>query len=94
MTNDGRPVRTLTLQESGGHVAHALGEGAPVRFLTCPICSHDRVRVLRTDGPRRRRECLRCRHRWATVEIDERQLHLLQRARAAVLEAADRLKVA
>jgi transcriptional regulator NrdR family protein len=37
--------------------------------VNCPICSYDESRVLRTTGDRRERECMRCRHRWRTLEM-------------------------
>jgi transcriptional regulator NrdR family protein len=37
--------------------------------MNCPVCSHDESRVLRTTGDRRERECVRCRHRWRTLEL-------------------------
>lgn len=42
--------------------------------VNCPVCSGD-TRVLRTDEVERRRECVRCGHRFPTVEIlkDEHQ---------------------
>jgi transcriptional regulator NrdR family protein len=36
--------------------------------MNCPLCKAD-SRVLRTTGPERRRECVRCGHRWTSVEI-------------------------
>jgi transcriptional regulator NrdR family protein len=35
--------------------------------------------VIRTDGNRRRRECLTCRHRWNTFELVEEELMRLKR---------------
>jgi transcriptional regulator NrdR family protein len=37
--------------------------------MNCPVCAHDESRVLRTTGDRRERECMRCRHRWRTLEM-------------------------
>jgi transcriptional regulator NrdR family protein len=43
--------------------------------MNCPTCAHPDHRVLRTDAKdgrvRRARECLRCGHRWHTVEMPE-----------------------
>lgn len=43
--------------------------------MNCPICAHPDHRVLRTDAKdgtmRRVRECLRCAHRWFTMEAPE-----------------------
>ena len=37
--------------------------------MNCPVCAHNESRVLRTTGDRRERECMRCRHRWRTLEV-------------------------
>lgn len=43
--------------------------------MTCPLCSHPDTRVFRTTERagrvRRTRQCCRCGHKWATVEIAE-----------------------
>ena len=36
--------------------------------MKCLVCGGI-SRVLRTEGGTRRRECLRCHHRWTTIEI-------------------------
>lgn len=41
--------------------------------MTCPICSHTETRVIRKTGQDRRRECLRCGHRWTTIEVDKKR---------------------
>lgn len=43
--------------------------------MTCPQCGHSRSQVLRTDAPRRTRQCLSvsCGHRWTTVEVTGEQ---------------------
>ncbi len=53
--------------------------------MNCPICSSD-SRVLRTDNGARRRECLRCKHRFSTIEVrredHERIRNITERAKA------------
>lgn len=53
--------------------------------LNCPVCNGD-TRVLRTDETERRRECVRCGHRFPTVEVlkddHERSLRIIEDARA------------
>jgi transcriptional regulator NrdR family protein len=60
--------------------------------MNCPVCSHD-SRVLKTLETERRRECLRCGHRFTTTEIlkdeHQRREELLRDARAL----AERLAV-
>lgn len=40
---------------------------------TCPSCKHRGVKVVDTHphpyGRRRRRTCVKCRHRWSTIEV-------------------------
>ena len=40
--------------------------------MNCPICQHGESQVVRTDQEvvaiKRRRQCLRCGHRWNTFE--------------------------
>jgi transcriptional regulator NrdR family protein len=55
--------------------------------VDCPLCHGDEVRVLRTDGDRRRRECARCRHRWTTIEVTEQELEADRRIAKAVRKA-------
>lgn len=61
--------------------------------MNCPICSQN-TRVLRADGPDRRRACTACGHRFSTTEVlkeeQQRQLEAVQ----TVLEAAEKLKAA
>jgi transcriptional regulator NrdR family protein len=60
--------------------------------VNCPVCSHD-SRVLKTTDTERRRECLRCGHRFTTTEIlkdeQDRREALIRDARAL----AERLAV-
>lgn len=48
--------------------------------MTCPICS-EKTKVLETradtDSIRRRRECIRCRFTFTTIEISEDLLERL-----------------
>lgn len=39
--------------------------------MNCPVCNHGEHRVLRTNGARRTRECLKCGKRWFTIEAPE-----------------------
>jgi transcriptional regulator NrdR family protein len=52
--------------------------------MNCPVCSHDESRVLRTTGDRRERECMRCRHRWRTLEMQAEIAAKLSEAAQAV----------
>ena len=53
--------------------------------MNCPVCDAD-SRVLRTSDTERKRQCVRCGHRFPTVEIlkDEHQRRetILKDARA------------
>jgi len=61
--------------------------------MNCPVCEHTEHSVVKTEPApgtiRRRRQCLRCRHRWTTHEgmanLAE-QLECLKRALAPVAE--------
>jgi hypothetical protein len=46
--------------------------------VNCPLC-HAASSVIRTDGNRRRRECVTCRYRWNTVELADPELKRLRR---------------
>jgi transcriptional repressor NrdR len=43
--------------------------------MNCAVCTSPDHRVIETedsgDAIRRRRQCLRCKHRWTTFERDE-----------------------
>jgi transcriptional regulator NrdR family protein len=61
--------------------------------MKCPLCHHPESRVARAapanngETMRRRRECLKCRHRWNTFENNEdaaAELHRLKQACAPV----------
>lgn len=47
--------------------------------VNCSICQGD-SRVLRKEGAERRRECLRCKHRWTTVEQQKERVAVIERA--------------
>lgn len=56
--------------------------------MPCPLCTHPDSRVLRTSERdngqiRRTRQCVRCGHRWPTVEIAESEAQQIARVRAA-----------
>lgn len=61
--------------------------------MNCPTCSGD-TRILRTDDTERKRECVRCGHRFPTVEILKDEHQRQEEAVRTVLEAAERLKAA
>lgn len=56
--------------------------------IPCPICTHQVSKVIETRGNRRRRECLRCRHKWTTLEVPHgeyiRAIRLRERVRELV----------
>lgn len=58
-------------------------------MVNCPLCSAD-SKVFNTrphDGAVwRRRECLKCRHRWSTYEITELAFKRVERVEAIVAE--------
>lgn len=49
--------------------------------MKCPVCGN-KSRVIATDSGRRRRECLNCRARWTTTEVNHRDAKRLHEARA------------
>lgn len=55
--------------------------------MKCPLCDHHETRVLRTAdreaGVARSRQCLRCGHRWPTLELPADQADRLRRLEAA-----------
>ena len=57
--------------------------------MKCPICAHADHRVVRTDAKdgrvRRSRECLKCAHRWFTIEILEDEFKRLDAVKSAYL---------
>lgn len=61
--------------------------------MLCPICQHSEHSVVKTDPAertiRRRRQCLRCGHRWTThegmVDVVE-ELAKLKQALAPIAE--------
>jgi transcriptional regulator NrdR family protein len=48
--------------------------------------------VIRTDGNRRRRECVTCRYRWSTVELAEPELRRLRRVAEVASGLTDLLR--
>jgi len=56
--------------------------------MNCPLCHADSS-VIRTDGNRRRRECVNCKYRWSTLELGELEISRLRR----VAEVASSLTV-
>jgi Zn ribbon nucleic-acid-binding protein len=67
-----RWLKRMTARRRLARIAH---RSARETSLNCPICANDAHRVLWTDAKdgrvRRSRECLKCAHRWRTVEITE-----------------------
>lgn len=57
--------------------------------MNCPLCSAD-SKVFNSrpieGAVWRRRECLKCRHRWTTYEITERRIKRVERVEAIVAE--------
>lgn len=53
--------------------------------MNCPLCHHEESRTVRTDAQaseiRRRRECLRCKHRWTTLELAAEDVQKLEQIR-------------
>jgi transcriptional regulator NrdR family protein len=43
----------------------------------CPACTASPTGVRLTNGPRRYRECHKCKHTWTTYEVHEDHYHLL-----------------
>jgi transcriptional regulator NrdR family protein len=60
--------------------------------MICPVCNSEKTRVLESRQKRRRRECSHCRHRWTTIEVEERRYVAALDAAAKVIELADALK--
>lgn len=57
--------------------------------MNCPLCGSDSKvwNSRQRDGNVwRRRECLKCRHRWTTYEITERAFKRVERVEAIVAE--------
>jgi transcriptional regulator NrdR family protein len=62
--------------------------------VKCPTCGHGEHRILRTkergSAIRRNRQCDRCGHKWATLEVNENEIaadrEKLVRARALAKE--------
>lgn len=59
--------------------------------MNCPICDHTETRVIRSQAPRRRRECCRCGHRWNSIEIMEDRLMKAEQATAKIQALAAQL---
>lgn len=61
--------------------------------MNCEICQCAESRVVRTDAApteiKRRRECLRCKHRWTTYERTEDELEKLDKIREAARPLAE-----
>jgi len=45
----------------------------------CRACHNEESLVLEVRGIRRRRECIRCHHRWTTYEISAERLEQLEK---------------
>ena len=59
--------------------------------MNCPVCSHD-TRVLRTDDTVRRRECVRCGHKFITAEILKDELERSKRIIEDAKALAERIQ--
>jgi transcriptional regulator NrdR family protein len=59
--------------------------------MDCPLCHADSL-VIRTDGNRRRRECVNCRYRWNTVELAEPEVNRLRRVAEVASGLTDLLR--
>jgi transcriptional regulator NrdR family protein len=59
--------------------------------MNCPLCHADTL-VIRTDGNRRRRECVNCRYRWNTVELAEPEVNRLRRVAEVAAEMTNALR--
>jgi len=62
--------------------------------MTCPVCGGDtKINDSRSSGERlrRRRECLKCGHRFTTIEVDADYLEKLEaiQKKAVSKHAAD-----
>ena len=61
--------------------------------MLCPICQHGEHSVVKTEPAehaiRRRRQCLRCGHRWTTFEGMENVLDELARLKQALAPIAE-----
>lgn len=64
--------------------------------MNCPICQHAESRTVRTDavasGIKRRRECLRCRHRWGTLELPAEDVERLEQIRELARPLAEAVR--
>jgi transcriptional repressor NrdR len=58
--------------------------------MNCPTCHHTEHHVMRSKARgnviRRVRQCDRCGHRWATLEIEER---VVAKERATLVQARE-----
>lgn len=61
--------------------------------MNCPVCNHD-SRILRTDDKQRRRECVKCGHRFTTTEVLKAELERSQRIIDDAKALADRIREA
>ena len=59
--------------------------------MNCPVCNHE-TRVLRTDDTVRRRECIRCGHRFITAEILKDELERSRRIIEDAQALAERIR--
>jgi transposase-like protein len=59
--------------------------------MNCPLC-HAESLVIRTDGNRRRRECVNCKYRWSTLELGEPEIRRLRRVAEAASNLTDVLR--
>jgi transcriptional regulator NrdR family protein len=59
--------------------------------VNCPLCRTDSS-VIRTDGDRRRRECVNCKYRWNTVELAEPEVKRLRRVAEAAADMTNVLR--
>jgi len=59
--------------------------------MNCPLCQAESL-VIHTDANRRRRECVRCKYRWSTLEIGEPEIRRLRRVAEAASSLTDALR--
>lgn len=60
--------------------------------MNCPLCQHERSRVIRTTygaDIRRVRCCDGCGHRWVTVEVEEATVRRAREIQAQVKAIAE-----
>lgn len=67
--------------------------------MCCELCNNSDSRVLRTTEKdngdvRRTRQCTRCGHRWATVEMAESEVLRMHKVRQAADALVDAIRQA